>query len=120
MRGDGQVDPSPSRLLGLSKFVYVLVRPTIQTYPQRTVVFENDTVSLFCNATGKPVPIVTWIQVNKPGRSFPPGGTLTISRVNANDTGEYNCTASNSVISAMASITVTVKRKYASLKDLKL
>ena len=58
--------------------------------------------------------------MNKPGRSFPPGGTLTLSRVNVNDTGEYNCTASNSVGSAMASATVTVKRKYASLKDLKL
>ena len=119
-RGADQFDPPPPKLLGFSKFVYVPVRPTIQAYPQSTVVVENDTVSLFCKATGKPAPIVTWIQVNKPGRSFPPGGTLTISRVNVNDTGEYNCTASNSVGSAMASATVTVKRKYASLKDLKL
>ena len=100
----------------ISKLVYVPVRPTIQTYPQSTIVVENSTVSLFCNATGKPVPVVTWTQVNKPGRSFPPSGTLTISRANANDTGDYNCTASNSAGSAMASATVTVKRKYASLK----
>ena len=50
--------------------------------------------------------------MNKQGRSFPPGETLTISRANANDTGDYNCTASNSAGSAMASATITVKSKY--------
>ena len=84
--------------------------------PQSTVVVENITVNLFCNATGKPAPTVTWTKVNNFGRSFLPGETLTISCANANDSGEYNCTASNSVGSAMASATVTVKRKYASLQ----
>ena len=99
-----------------NKFVYIPVRPAIQAYPQNTVVNENNTVSLICNATGKPAPVVTWTQVNNPGRSFSPGEILTISRANANDTGEYKCTASNNVGSVTASATVTVKRKYASLK----
>ena len=98
----------------ISKLVYVPVRPTIQTYPQSTVVDENSTLSLFCNATGKPAPVVTWTQVNNPGRSFPPGETLTIFRANTNDTGGYNCAASNSAGSSLALAVVTVGRKYAS------
>ena len=58
--------------------------------------------------------VVTWNQVNNPGRSFPPGETLTISRANTNDTGGYNCAASNSAGSSLALAVVTVGRKYAS------
>ena len=75
---------------------------------------ETDNVTLECNATGVPYPIVKWSKAGGGAVLFV-GNSFTIyniSRVPGN-TVLYQCTASNGVgIAVSATINITVQCKY--------
>ncbi|KAM6165457.1 hemicentin-1 [Erethizon dorsatum] len=82
--------------------VYVL--PSIEG-PEREVVVEtiSNPVTLTCDATGIPPPMITWLKNHKPIENsdslevhiLSGGSKLQIARSQRSDSGNYTCTASN-------------------------
>ena len=77
---------------------------------------EEGNISLTCNASGKPTPVVTWKRLGDL-RGFSQGPSLTVMNVSRPGTPDnliqYQCTASNGVESpATATANVTVHCKY--------
>ena len=59
---------------------------------QNETVTEGDNVTLSCNASGTPTPMVSWIKAD--GQRVN-GSELVLTNINRNETGEYRCEASN-------------------------
>ena len=81
----------------------IIVAPQIATQPQGGPVIEGQIVNLFCNASGNPVPTITWtrngsVLTSSVARiSFgAEGKELKITSINRADKGEYRCVANNS------------------------
>ena len=80
-----------------------IVPPQIATHPQGGPVTEDHNVNLFCNASGNPVPTITWTRNGSVLTSSVPrisfgaeSRVLTITSINRADKGEYRCVANNS------------------------
>lgn len=56
-------------------------------------VIEGDAYNLSCEATGDPMPNVTWITVRNNQRSD--GNLLNFTNIDRNDAGDYKCEANN-------------------------
>ncbi|XP_031555026.1 carcinoembryonic antigen-related cell adhesion molecule 5-like isoform X2 [Actinia tenebrosa] len=68
----------------------------VNPYKQVLAVDEGEDVSLVCNASGNPVPNITWTKhgtVIGVGRIF----NIAIARVKGNDSSCYTCTADNGI-----------------------
>lgn len=77
--------------------VLYLVRPSIiYTSPSRSIT-ENETLTIFCNATGNPSPPIQWFKVNSTESVFPIANQLSIARIKADDKGIYKCVADNGI-----------------------
>ena len=81
-----------------------LDKPEIATHPQNITTREGQNVTLYCNATGNPVPTISWYKNGYPiNNSFstilsPSHEQLTIRNVNRIDSGDdYTCQAKNIV-----------------------
>ena len=98
-----------------------LVAPAIDLKVMDEIENEGDTTHFSCEATGKPVPIISWyhngVLVNIRDRynisqqsSF--NGTvssiLTLSNVRSSDVGTYTCNATNVVSSNTSSGVLTI------------
>ena len=110
-------------------FVLFIVRvaPQITTQPQSGPVTEGNNVTLSCNASGNPVPAISWtrdgstVSSGDQRISFEAGNRrLAITNVSRADSGEYRCVADNSEGSDTSNATtLDVQCKYTSLiKDL--
>ena len=73
--------------------------PTVAVSPKSLTVNESEVASMQCSASGNPVPTVVWSKVNG---SLPAvrsevfaGGKLEIRSSEGNDSGVYQCEASN-------------------------
>ena len=108
----------------------IIVAPLITTQPQGGPVTEGDNVTLSCNASGNPVPTITWTRNGSvlissvPRISFrAESRELTITTIDTADSGEYQCVANNSVgndTSDAATIDVQCKYKSVSYTHLTL
>ena len=96
----------------------MLVAPTIEISNKVLIAVEGGNVSLSCNASGKPAPVITWIQVQVGDSEVLAQGSsisvVNITRPGTPDTMiQYQCTASNGVESpAKVVANVTVHCKY--------
>ncbi|ELT95512.1 hypothetical protein CAPTEDRAFT_58735, partial [Capitella teleta] len=75
-------------------------RPRISIWPLDATFVRGDTMELNCQATGDPVPAVTWEKNDLPLPLDPrirvtEEGVLTIEEVNNNDRGLFRCIAVN-------------------------
>ena len=70
----------------------LVARPSIVPLKNMTVV-NGETVSLFCDASGRPEPLVSWTQVSTGNKQF--NKTWRITDFRERDIGEYRCDASN-------------------------
>ena len=80
------------------------------------IAVEGSNVTLSCNASGKPPPIITWTRVGD-SKVFPQGSSISIVNVTRPGTPDNmiqcQCTASNGVRSpAKAVVNITVHCKY--------
>ncbi|KAM6170210.1 hemicentin-2 [Rhynchocyon petersi] len=103
--------------MGTVEKVVVLVLqsvPVFQVKPQDVTVRSGEDVALRCRATGEPVPTVEWLRAGQPLRAGQrlgtlPDGSLWLERVEARDTGVYECVAHNLLGSASAQAVLTVR-----------
>ena len=95
----------------LSDIFYSLEPPSISNGANRTLdVEEGDDVPLHCDASGDPIPLVTW---RKDGRILQQSNTSTsilIINIELRDAGAYVCTVKNRAGSVSRSILVIVIR----------
>lgn len=79
-------------------------------------IIEGENANIECKASGKPPPMFTWVKsLTQQNLSIadrfgvdPVTGVLTITNVNRDDLGEYQCTAANAAGIATANIQVNV------------
>ena len=104
------------------KFLNHLVGPSISPEVMDQTLNEGDTASFTCQATGEPVPTISWyfngsvllvngmkhvismISLNTTTNS----STLTIMNVQSSDVGTYTCNATNVVSTDTSSGVLTV------------
>ena len=110
--------------------IIFLVLPTITTPPvTQTVVLQNYSFSLTCDASGVPTPDITWWRTWSNGSSTQlfagqyvsiitssvvarnTSSNLTIQSAQPSDAGNYTCTATNVVGSVSATANVIVQGK---------
>ena len=102
-------------------FLNHLVAPSISPEVMDQTLNERDTASFTCQATGKPVPTISWyfndvilvngmehlismVSLNTTTNS----STLTIMNVQSSDVGTYTCNATNVLSSNTSSGVLTV------------
>ena len=84
-------------------FLYIVDRPEIATQPQNDTTTEGRNVTLTCNATGNPEPVLSWFKdenlVKSSHRiSFSADNKLLkITNVYRTHSGKYLCVALNEV-----------------------
>ena len=101
--------------------MFLLVTPTISPEVMDQIQNEGDTASFSCQATGEPVPTISWyfngalladgathtISETSVNTSTI-NSTLTIMSVQSSDVGTYTCNATNVVSSDTSSGVLTV------------
>ncbi|XP_053981224.1 fasciclin-2 isoform X2 [Hylaeus volcanicus] len=96
--------------------VEVLVRPTIEELSSPVNIIEGEDANIQCKAHGKPPPKFTWVKsltqqnLSNADRFGVDAdtGVLTITNVNRDDAGEYECMATNHAGTAKTNIRVNV------------
>ena len=68
----------------------------IDRAPSNKTVFEYDDVVLHCNATGNPLPNITWTKYGTTA-VLDQGNAFTIVNISRHQSGRYQCIASNGV-----------------------
>ena len=98
-------------------FIFVIVvTPEITTHPQNGTKTEGENVTLFCNASGNPLPELSWTLHGSPISTIAnprislssDKKELTIMNVSRLDNGEYRCVANN-IVGNAASNAATLK-----------
>ena len=96
---------------------FFAVEPSITSDSGNQTKREGSDVTLFCDASGKPIPNVTWTMENSyDGKDLFIGSPWIIKNVSRNDTGTYRCTAYNGIgkqVNRLLYVNVTCKYKYA-------
>ena len=84
----------------MSHISFLSAPPTITSSSNNKTVNEGSDLALFCSATGKPAPNITWTRVLEDGTSskvlFVESPWIT-KNVRRNFTGQYRCTADNGI-----------------------
>ncbi|KAI4886153.1 hypothetical protein NFI96_012152 [Prochilodus magdalenae] len=73
------------------------VEPRASVSQEDITAVEGQTVTMHCQATGSPTPDVSWSKLRAPlpWQHKAEGGTLTLSNVGRQDSGQYICNATN-------------------------
>ena len=80
----------------ISNFLFTfsfLVPPSFTITPSNQTVTEKDQITFTCNATGNPVPNITW---TKDGKTVATGEKLSFE-ARRNHSGKYWCSADNGI-----------------------
>lgn len=84
----------------LNHLVVLSVSPTVTVYPISTTVVKGNSITLYCNASGKPSPTVTWARVAVQNQVLSHRESLTVNvgkPESPDNIIRYQCTASNGV-----------------------
>ena len=91
-----------------------LSSPAVVVSPATLIVNEGGTASFQCSASGNPEPSVAWSKLNsqsKISQSSVSGGKLELKHVTGNDTGLYQCSATNILGDSRKVVRLTVNGK---------
>ncbi|XP_061844410.1 basement membrane-specific heparan sulfate proteoglycan core protein-like [Nerophis lumbriciformis] len=71
--------------------------PTASVRHKEMTVVEGHTVTMECQATGSPAPVISWSKLRAPlpWKHTVAGGVLTLTSVGRQDSGQYICNATN-------------------------
>ncbi|XP_031568089.1 hemicentin-2-like [Actinia tenebrosa] len=97
---------------------FVLDQPKITHYPRNRTVLEDTVVSLYCNATGIPVPSIEWYRIDSSYQRIHSGKTLNIL-MTRNNSGVFVCKAWNRIGAANGSAYIDVKYSPKAIVSLK-
>lgn len=97
-----ELDTDDEYPLTLSHTLQILVAPQLRRHPTSGELFvkKGSTVSLKCQASGFPVPQISWSKKNgllDSGLKFQEGSIYTIHNISRHQAGVYKCQASNGV-----------------------
>ena len=92
----------------VDRFDFIAVRSSIQAIDNKTAT-ESDNVTLSCQASGTPLPMVSWIRVD--GQRID-ASELVLTHINRSEAGEYRCEASNECGNASETATIDVQCKF--------
>ena len=95
-----------------------LSSPDVIVSPQSLTVNESEAASLQCSASGNPAPKVVWSRVNGSlpvGRSVVFGGKLEVQNSEMNDSGVYQCEATNILGAAHKQVQLAVNGKWSGI-----
>ena len=87
--------------------------PIARLESEQRVFASGDNIELRCDVTGYPQPQVEWTYRRGPlpSNTVAENGVLRIRRVDRDNEGEYQCTASNSVGRSLATMTLTLDQR---------
>ena len=88
-------------------FDFIAVRSSIQAIQNKTAT-EGDNVTLSCNASGIPSPMVSWFKAD--GQRIDQR-ELVLRNISRSEGGEYRCEASNECGNASETATIDVQCK---------
>ena len=93
-------------------YSFLSVPPRLTSYSDNQTVNEGSNLSLFCNATGKPAPNITWTRVSEDEVLFV-GNPWHIININRTYRGTYLCIADSGVSNPVNSaISINVLCEY--------
>ena len=112
----------------LNSYLRFLAKPRIMNGPQDVEVRLGGTISFICEVIGDPIPEIKWMrdsnEVSADGNHYviQDDGTLVISDVTEQDTGEYECVAKSEMgftksRKARAVITVSPSLRFTELPE---
>lgn len=84
----------------LNHLIVLSVAPTVTVYPIWTTVVKGNSITLYCNASGKPTTTVTWARVAVQNQVLSHRESLTVNvgkPESPDNIIRYQCTASNGV-----------------------
>ena len=82
----------------------------VRVVASSNIVLEGVAYTLSCEATGDPMPNVTWIKVSNNQRTY--GNILKFTNIDRNDAGDYKCEANNRCGMEARTETINVSCKY--------
>ena len=82
---------------------------------EKQTIMEGRNLTVVCNASGIPAPMVAWIKVG--GDMIINGSELVFTNISRTEAGEYSCEASNECGNASETTTIEVQCKYRLLKS---
>ena len=77
-------------------FLFLIDEPLVLSLECPTPIVEGHDVTLHCNATGNPLPNISWIRQDT-GDILGTNGQLTLTAVNRSKTGTFQCLAWNGI-----------------------
>lgn len=97
-----ELDTDDEFPLSVSHTLQILVAPQLRRHPTSGELFvkKGSTVSLKCQASGFPIPQISWSKKNgllDSGLKFQEGSIYTIHNISRHQAGIYKCQASNGV-----------------------
>ena len=112
----GEIGPAsmPRTIDGPDKSVSY---PTVVVSPVTLTVNEGGSASFQCSASGNPEPAVGWSKLENRSeiiQSEVSGGNLELKKVTGNDSGVYQCSATNILGNSRKMVQLTVNGKFLS------
>ena len=98
-------------------FSHFAVPSSIVQITQDQNVTEGQNLTLMCNVSGIPQPMVSWMT---PDSQRVSGYKLNVTNINRTQAGEYKCEASNECGNATETANIIVLRKFDSSFSLKV
>ena len=94
-----------------------ILSPAVVVSPEMLTVNEGGSASFWCSASGNPEPTVTWSKLGSQSeiiQSAVSGGRLELKKVTGNDSGVYQCSATNILGDSRKVVRLTVNCKFLS------
>ncbi|XP_066519978.1 neuronal growth regulator 1 isoform X2 [Hoplias malabaricus] len=97
----------------------VKVPPKIYDISSDVTVNEGGTITLFCLASGKPEPKITWRHITPSAKKFGTGEYLNITGITRDAAGDYECGAENDIASPDTRTVRVIVNFPPSIQDIK-
>ena len=106
----------PSRINPILLHIFQLAAASFINVSSDTSLIEGSVLQLFCNASGRPAPNITWVRITSSGSEsnvLHRGTTWEFENVSRTEAGTYRCIAYNGVGNSVShTLRVNVECEY--------